>query len=243
MHCCAEYSGVQTELTRGHILLFQQELIEANEKIRKLEGLVKGTRQFTAEATLTNDSFVQFYTGLPNAEILNALYEFAAPKETSALSKLTLFQELMLTLIKLRLNSSMQDLAYRFSIHCSTVSRIFLKWVIILDTRLNPLLLCPERDDLRRTMPEWFRAKFKDMVAVIIDCFEVFIEHSSGLLTRAATWSSYKHHNTAKFLIGITPQGVVSYISQAWGGRVSDKYPTEHCGILAKLLPGDIVLG
>ena len=30
----------------------------------------------------------------------------------------------------------------------------------------------------------------------------------------------------------------MSYISDAWGGRVSDKYLTEHCGILAKLLPG-----
>ena len=239
-------AGVQTELSRHHILLFQQELIEANDKIRKLEGLLKATHlQFTAEDTrLTNDSFVQFHTGLPNAAMLNALYEFVTPKhlQSSTTSKLTPFQELMLTLIKLRLNSPMQDLAYRFSIHCSTVSRIFKKWVVILDTRLKPLLLWPERDDLRRTMPECFRAKFNDKVAVIIDCFEVFIERSSGLLTRSATWSTYKHHNTAKFLIGIAPQGVVSFISQAWGGRVSDKYLTEHCGILTKLLPGDIVL-
>ena len=26
----------------------------------------------------------------------------------------------------------MQDLAYRFSIHCSTVSRIFKKWVLVI---------------------------------------------------------------------------------------------------------------
>ena len=45
-----------------------------------------------------------------------------------------------------------------------------------------------------------------------------------------------------KFLIGITPQGVVSFISKAWGGRVSDKYITENCGILNNLLPDDIVL-
>ena len=98
----------------------QTELIEADEKIRKLEELIKGTHQFTAEATLTNNSFIQFYTGHPNAEILNALYEFVAPMETSAPSNLTPFQELMLTLIKLRLNSSMQDLAYRFPslLHC-----------------------------------------------------------------------------------------------------------------------------
>ena len=31
-------------------------------------------------------------------------------------------------------------------------------------------------------------------------------------------------------------------MSESWGGRASDKYITEHCGILQQLLPGDIVL-
>jgi len=48
-----------------------------------------------------------------------------------------------------------------------------------------------------------------------------------------------QHHQSA---FGITPQGVVSFVSESWGGRVSDKYLTEHCGILKKLLPRDIVL-
>ena len=43
-------------------------------------------------------------------------------------------------------------------------------------------------------------------------------------------------------LLGTTPQGVVSFVSESWGGRVSDKYLTKHYGILKKLLPGDIVL-
>ena len=43
-------------------------------------------------------------------------------------------------------------------------------------------------------------------------------------------------------MIGITPQGTVSYVSKGWGGRVSDKYITEHCGDLNNLLPGDVVL-
>jgi len=79
-------------------------------------------------------------------------------------------------------------------------------------------------------------------VAVILDCFEVFIERPSGLEARAMTWSNYKHHNTVKILLGITPQGVISFVSESWGGRVSDKYLTEHCGLLKKLLPGDVVL-
>ena len=35
---------------------------------------------------------------------------------------------------------------------------------------------------------------------------------------RDSTWSNYKHHNTVKIIFGITPQGTVSYVSEAWGG-------------------------
>ena len=79
--------------------------------------------------------------------------------------------------------------------------------------------------------------EFVEKVAVVLDCFEVFIEEPSNLLL-----SNYKHHNTIKLLIGIATPSVVSFISEAWGGRLSDKYLTEHCNILDKLLPGDVVL-
>ena len=103
------------------------------------------------------------------------------------------------------------------------------------------LVKWPEREELKLTLPACFREKFSSC-AVIIDCFEVFIDRPSCLLGRAQTWSSYKHHNTAKFLIGITPQRTVSFISKGWGGRASDKFITEHCGLLNKLIPGDLVL-
>ena len=38
------------------------------------------------------------------------------------------------------------------------------------------------------------------------------------------------------------PQGVTSFISPAWGGRVSDKLLIVNSGFLSKLLPGDCVL-
>lgn len=78
--------------------------------------------------------------------------------------------------------------------------------------------------------------------AVIIDCFEIFLEKPSDLLCRAQTFSSYKHHNTVKYLIGITPQGTVCFISDGWGGRVSDKYLTENSNIWSHLTPGDTIL-
>ena len=68
------------------------------------------------------------------------------------------------------------------------------------------------------------------------------INKPKNILARAQTFSSYKHHNTVKFLIGITPQDVISYISKAWGGCTSDKFLTENCNFLDNLLPGDIVM-
>ena len=147
-----------------------------------------------------------------------------------------------MVLMKLRLNAQMQDLAYRFIISFSTVSRIFSKWMNIMNRRLGHLILWPNRDALTRTMPICFQESFGKKVTVIIDCFEVFLERPSNLQSRACTWSNYKNHNTVKILLGISPQGVISFVSKAWGGRVSDKYITDHCGVLDHLVPGDIVL-
>ena len=85
------------------------------------------------------------------------------------------------------------------------------------------------------TMPSNFRQDFKRCVC-IIDCFEVFCERPSDLMAWAQTFSNYKHHNIVKFLIAITPQGVVSFVSKGCGGRFSDKYLTENCGLLNYLL-------
>ena len=114
--------------------------------------------------------------------------------------------------------------------------------MVVMDARLSPLISWPDREDLWATMPQCFQYSFGKKTTVVIDCFEVFIDRPSSLLARAQTFSSYKHHNTIKVLIGITPQGTIAFTSEAWGGRPSDKLLTENCGFLEKLLPGDMVM-
>lgn len=144
--------------------------------------------------------------------------------------------------MKLRLGLSNYDLGFRFCIHETTVSRIITKWVQLMDIRLSPLILWPDREQLQKTMPWCFRTQYGLNVTAIIDCFEIFIEKPGDLMSKAATWSTYKHYNTVKYLISVTPQGTVNFISKGYGGRVSDQFITENSGYLAKLSPGDVVL-
>jgi hypothetical protein len=86
-------------------------------------------------------------------------------------------------------------------------------------------------------MPISFR-KFFNNCCVIVDCTEVFIERPSDLLAPAQVWSNYKHHSTVKFLLGITPQGTISFVSDCVGGRMTDKEIVEQSKLIDFLNPG-----
>lgn len=222
----------------------QSELHTSNETILELKEKIIHLAPFSEESLQSSDR-VKFYTGLPSFKLLKIVFKFVAPSVdflNRNPTKLTNFQEFVIVLAKLRLDSPLQDFAYQVNVSVATISRILLKWLTILDVKLSPLIKWPEREVLWLSTPACYRASFGKKVVVIVDCFEVFMERPSNLLGRACTWSSYKHHNTVKVLIGIAPQGVISFVSEAWGGRVSDKHLTEHCGILDHLLPGDVVL-
>ena len=150
----------------------------------------------------------------------------------SSLSALIQFQEFTMTLMRLRLNLTSLTWHTGLLSALPTTSVVILKWIDIAYNRLEVMLKWLSGDDLLATTK----------VAVIVDCFEVLCHKPKNHRAKAETFSSYKHHNTVKFLIGVTLLGVISFVSKARGGRTADKHLTENCGIMKYLLPGDVIL-
>lgn len=232
----------QTDLTSDGIRQLEEDLnARVVESSEKQEFLSKDLYSFAYYEK--NTEKVSFYTGMPNIGALKVTFEMVEAYMRNDAKALSKENEYLLCLIKLRMNYLFKDIANHLNLSAATVQRSFHDTLDVLFCRLCRFLIrWPDRENLRESMPMCFRKNFGCNVVVILDCFELFTERPSGALNKVYTYSSYKHHQTVKYLIGVSPQGVVTYISEGWGGRTSDKYITEKCGILNNLLPGDTVM-
>jgi hypothetical protein len=105
----------------------------------------------------------------------------------------------------------------------------------------TPLLKWPSRKIIKKFMPASFWSKFPNVVC-IIDCTEFFIRKPRNPTAQSQTFSTYKHQNTYKALVGVSPTGAFIFVSNLWGGNVSDRFITKENGFLDKIRPGDEIM-
>lgn len=229
-------------------LLSRIELLEAENKDLNSKLSKVARKTFSVEDVAGNDDLVKLYTGFTTYSVFLAFYEFLGPsvnelayrgvsqraQKRQRRRKIDSLNQLFLTLIKLRLNLRNKDLAFRFGICESLVSRYVTTWISYLYHHLKEVKWMPEVEQVRATLPHSFQQAYSTTFA-IIDGSELFIQTPSNLQLQSSTWSSYKHHNTAKFLIACTPNGCICFISPLYVGSISDVELTRVSGFLQEL--------
>ena len=239
-----------TEVLVNTALIARIEALEA-ERCR-LEKQLSSTeakrRHFRMEHIQHDDKLVHFYTGFVSFFIFGVFFQFLGPvvnnlhywgtqssqHQRHCTRKLDPKNQLFMTLVKLKLNLKLTDLAFRFGISKSLASRYITTWISFLYHYLKEIDWMPSVEQVAGTLPHSFQTKYPNTFA-IIDGSEIFLETPSDLHMQSSTWSQYKHHNTVKFLVACTPNGAISFVSPLYVGSISDVELTRVCGFLTKL--------
>ena len=203
---------------------------------------------------LSNDAKIKSYTGFVNSAVLNGFFDVLepyakrmrfwnphatpvgrikrpfknTPKRHGPPRQLPLKTEYIMTLMRVRMGLSVEFLSDLFGVSETYCSQTLITWIKFLASQWKCLIYPPPKEIVRNTLPTAFRSMPR--LRYIIDGTEVFCESSGDLKMQAYLWSSYKHHQTAKFLIAINPNGHIAFVSKAFGGRITDKELTKHSG-------------
>ena len=156
---------------------------------------------------------VQYWAG-PSKESHKVKHFKKTPEKFGPKRALSEKDEFLMTMMKLRLGSTNADLGQRFG-SAATVINVFTTWIKLIASELKCLVYNPSLDVAKKTLPNKIQKPGYSKVRHIIDCTEIFIETPSDPALKAATWSDYKHHNTAHVLLSITPNGAFNLISEA----------------------------
>ncbi len=162
---------------------------------------------------------------------------------SSTVTSISLEDQLLMTLMKLKLNCRDLDLAERFAVSRTTVSNVVKTHIVALHEILFDGMLVgriPSQLKCSGCLPACFDA-FKTARAVM-DATEMTMDIPTNLNLQAACYSSYKSRHTAKAVTCVAPNGTIVFCSNTYPGSTSDNAIVEHSRILEQFQPGDLIV-
>ena len=201
----------------------------------------------TIEHIQDNDIQMAMMTGLENYRKFSYVLQSLGPAayrlqyRWSQSEVLTVENQFLLTLMKLRRHYSNKELSMFFAVSEKTVSNVFCTWINFMYFQWRELDIWPSKDLVAYFSPMDFNKKFPK-TRIIVDATEIPINKPKAPEAQQKTWSSYKNQNTLKVLVGCTPGGLVNYVSHAYGGSASDRLMCERSTLMTSCDPGDVVM-
>ena len=182
------------------------ERIKSLEEQRRIENF--GINRF-----MLSDSDISFYTGLPDSKTFLALFDFLKPRMGFHLNyyngytnvtkhpsyvvsrgrprNLAEIDELFLTMNRLRLGLLEKDLADRFNIDQTEVSKIFSTWVDRMHDCLGQLSFLTDRETMKKFLPNCLSQSMK-MFILLLTALNSLLRSPHKLFSRAQHGRSIK---------------------------------------------------
>lgn len=180
------------------------------------------------------DMALNSFTGLSTAEMLDTLVEAVQLIYSDQRShRLTIKERIVLLLTKLKCDMTYATLSVLFGISHELCKKYIFEMLPILSRVLSSTIIFPDSMEIKRNLPKCFEC-FEN-VRVVIDCTEIPIQKAKCLCCRIRFYSQYKSNTTVKFMTGVSPGGIITFISEPYGGRASDKIIFEKSNLILKL--------
>lgn len=234
-----------------------EELRKEVERLRKQVEELTVRQRFCLGRFAASDDDIKFYTRFVTYSHLMAFWKLIEPASHNMIhvsrvrattmrseartadsawgESLQPIDEFFLLMVYLSLGLEQRDLAHRFNIHESTVSRIITTWANFLYTILGSVRIWMSEEAVKAHLPSEFQ-DYPD-TQVVIDCTELRCQTQSSLLLQSEVFSAYTSHCTFKGLIGMAPHGAVTFVSSLYADSVSDEELFKQSGIVSLLKP------
>ena len=175
----AEHSKLKEELIQ-----IKLEVLRLQTTLQKLDPSMLSSSQLFMYTSLSKEEFRILVNWLTGTSIGR---RSVSPDD---LCPLTFSQKVLMVLMRIKQNLTQDDLACRFCVTQSSVSRIISHWVPMLATVLSDLIKWPQTT----IGPNHSPYNFLPNSVAMIDGTEIFIHRPSNLTTQKSSYSDYKSH-------------------------------------------------
>ncbi|KAL1468271.1 hypothetical protein MTO96_041598 [Rhipicephalus appendiculatus] len=222
------------EQDSARVLVQLQELCSSSEldKCIQVNTLDITTQKIRISDLMLSDAHLNTLTGVPHHELLNKIVSLVEKYEEVNKMEASVRDRVILVLMVLKQAMSFSCLSVLFQCSISSVHRYFVHTLPLVSAVLKTAIEWPSKDEILNNMPLHFKQYSR--VRGVADCTEVPVERSRCVKCQLLTYSQYKSTYTVKFLVCVSPAGTITFISEAFGGRASDKAITAECGLLDK---------
>lgn len=188
----------------------------------------------------TPQKSVSTMTGIPTFELLEKIIEiYKSEFPDKRMHHMTYKDRIIMTFLKLKQDLSCVVLSILFKNITAESCRLIYSSILLYPVipSMAKILGCsiywPSKEEIIANITYCFK-KFPN-TRIILDCTEIPVQKPKCLTCRFKLYSNYKSILTLKFLIGISPGGIITYISKPYGGRASDKSILEQSGLIQKM--------